>query len=139
MFFAPFDKPRYAGAVVIEHGGGSGAAYPIARDVMTFMFDPQKGMDALRALEEQWGGTAQERLTRKYIAYATAAGEAVPPAPSRDEEIFDLVEAEARVAARQSEAIADTVITPRDEANPCLLYTSPSPRDKRQSRMPSSA
>ena len=26
--FAPFDKPRYACAVVIEHGGGSGAAYP---------------------------------------------------------------------------------------------------------------
>ena len=27
----------------------------------------------------------------------------------------------------------------RDEFNDCLLYTSPSPRDKRQSRMPSSA
>ena len=26
-----------------------------------------------------------------------------------------------------------------DEINICLLYTSPSPRDKRQSRMPSSA
>ena len=26
-----------------------------------------------------------------------------------------------------------------DENNICLLYTSPSPRDKRQSRMPSSA
>ena len=26
-----------------------------------------------------------------------------------------------------------------DGSNPCLLYTSPSPRDKRQSRMPSSA
>ena len=26
-----------------------------------------------------------------------------------------------------------------DCGNPCLLYTSPSPRDKRQSRMPSSA
>ena len=25
------------------------------------------------------------------------------------------------------------------KVNPCLLYTSPSPRDKRQSRMPSSA
>ena len=37
IFFAPYDNPRYAGAVVIEHGGGSGAAYPIARDVMTFM------------------------------------------------------------------------------------------------------
>ena len=32
--FAPFDNPRYACSVVIEHGGGSGAAYPIARDVM---------------------------------------------------------------------------------------------------------
>ena len=27
----------------------------------------------------------------------------------------------------------------QDDANTCLLYTSPSPRDKRQSRMPSSA
>ena len=27
----------------------------------------------------------------------------------------------------------------REPANACLLYTSPSPRDKRQSRMPSSA
>src|SRR3546814_13043111 len=32
IFFAPYDNPRYAGAVVIEHGGGSGAAYPILRD-----------------------------------------------------------------------------------------------------------
>ena len=31
---------------------------------------------------------------------------------------------------------ADVVIT---DINICLLYTSPSPRDKRQSRMPSSA
>ena len=27
----------------------------------------------------------------------------------------------------------------RDQSKSCLLYTSPSPRDKRQSRMPSSA
>ena len=27
----------------------------------------------------------------------------------------------------------------KDKTRPCLLYTSPSPRDKRQSRMPSSA
>ena len=118
VFFAPFDKPRYAGAVVIEHGGGSGAAYPIARDLMTFMFDPAKGMEALRALEEQWGGTAQQRLAAKYAAYAAAAGEAVPPAPTRSEDIFDQVEAEARIAARQSEAIADRPVTPRPEANP---------------------
>ena len=29
--------------------------------------------------------------------------------------------------------------SPKGNSLPCLLYTSPSPRDKRQSRMPSSA
>lgn len=115
VFFAPFDKPKYAGAVVIEHGGGSGSAYPIARDVMTFLFDPQKGLDALRALETQWGGTAQERLEKRYAAYAAERGATVTPPPRRDEDIFDQVEAEARVAARQSEAIADDVIVPRED------------------------
>lgn len=118
IFFAPYDNPRYAGAVVIEHGGGSGAAYPIARDVMTFLFDPAKGMDALRALEAGWGGTAQQRLERRYAAYAAERGENVSRPPRRDEDIFDRVEAEARVAANQSQAIADEVIAPRPEANP---------------------
>ncbi|MFN2100746.1 penicillin-binding protein 2 [Altererythrobacter sp. MF3-039] len=117
-FFAPFDNPRYAGAVVIEHGGGSGAAYPIARDVMTFLFDPQKGLEALHALEKQWGGTAQQRLAAKYAAFAAEAGESVPPVPRRKEEIFDEVEAEARAAANAPAAIAEEVITPRSEANP---------------------
>ena len=31
------------------------------------------------------------------------------------------------------------LLVPADQASFCLLYTSPSPRDKRQSRMPSSA
>lgn len=113
VFFAPFDKPRYAGAVVIEHGGGSGAAYPIARDVMTFAFDPQKGLEALHALEKQWGGTARERLAQRYAAFAAARGASVEPMARRDEEIFDQVEAEARLAARQSEAIANDAIAPR--------------------------
>ena len=33
----------------------------------------------------------------------------------------------------------DIVISNNPDAYGCLLYTSPSPRDKRQSRMPSSA
>ena len=33
----------------------------------------------------------------------------------------------------------DDVFTNETNINTCLLYTSPSPRDKRQSRMPSSA
>ena len=127
IFFAPFDNPRCAGAVVIEHGGGSGAAYPIARDVMTFLFDPQKGMEALHALEKQWGGNAQQRLSAKYAAYAQARGEAVSPPPRRDEEIFDQVEAEARAAAAQPEEIADEAVTPRPEANPSAAPRTPEP------------
>ena len=38
-----------------------------------------------------------------------------------------------RKAAREAE------LAPAKKAADCLLYTSPSPRDKRQSRMPSSA
>jgi penicillin-binding protein 2 len=118
VFFAPIEKPKYAGVVVIEHGGGSGAAYPIARDVMTFMFDPQKGLDALKSLEQEWGGTAQERLEKRYTAYAAERGATVTPPPRRDEEIFDQVEAEARLAAQQSAEIADEFVAPRPVANP---------------------
>ncbi|MFW5634543.1 MAG: penicillin-binding transpeptidase domain-containing protein, partial [Erythrobacter sp.] len=115
VFFAPVENPRYAGAVVIEHGGGSGAAYPIARDVMTFMFDPERGMDALLKLEKEWGGTAQQRLEKRYAAYAAERGATVVSPPRRDEDIFDMVEAEARLAAARSEAIADDAITPRPD------------------------
>lgn len=117
IFFAPFDKPRYAGAVVIEHGGGSGSAYPIARDVMTFLFDPQKGLDQLYSLEKEWGGTAQERLARKYAVYAAQAGEAVEPVPRRDEDIFDQVDAEARAAALQPVTEATDAAINRSEIN----------------------
>ena len=35
--FAPFDRPKYAMSVVVEHGGGgSAAAAPVARDIMLF-------------------------------------------------------------------------------------------------------
>ena len=67
--FAPYDNPRYAAAVVIEHGGGSGAAYPVARDVLTFLYDRQKAMDVLTGLEQSWGGTIQERMDTKLAAY----------------------------------------------------------------------
>jgi len=82
------------------------------------MFDPAKGLEALYALEKQWGGTAQQRLDARYAAYAAARGAEVSRPPRRDEEIFDRVEAEARVAAAQSQAIADEVVTPRPVANP---------------------
>jgi len=114
-FHAPAENPRYAGAVVIEHGGGSGAAYPIARDVVTFLFDPAKGIQALKALEKQWGGTAQERLERRYAAYAAERGATVAPPPQRDEDIFDRVEAEARIEAEQTQEIGEEFVVPRED------------------------
>jgi len=112
IFFAPFDNPRYAGAVVIEHGGGSGAAYPIARDVMTFLFDPAKGLEALHDMEKQWGGTAQQRLEADYARFAAAAGVDVPPpAPSDPAQISRLVDAEARAPA----PLATGAVTPPSE------------------------
>ena len=82
---------------------------------MTFMFDPQKGLEALQALEQQWGGTAQERLEARYAAYAAERGEALLKPPRRDEDIFARVDAEARIAAAQSETIADDAIIPRED------------------------
>ena len=67
--FAPVDNPRYAAAVVIEHGGGSGAAYPVARDVMTFLYDKEKAMNILSDLEKSWGGTIAERMDKQMTAY----------------------------------------------------------------------
>lgn len=73
VFFAPTDKPRYAGAVVIEHGmGGSRAAAPVARDIMTYLFDKDKAMEALLPLEESWGGTIAERMARQQQQWVAA-------------------------------------------------------------------
>lgn len=114
IFFAPFDRPRYAGAVIIEHGGGSGAAYPIARDVTTFLFDPVKGLEALHALEKQWGGTAQQRLNADYARFAAAAGVDIPPVPSNPFTNDRAVDAEARAGAQPAAAATDAV-SPRPE------------------------
>jgi penicillin-binding protein 2 len=99
IFFAPYDKPRYAGAVVIEHGGGSGSAYPVARDVATFLYDPILGMEKLLAFEKEWGGTPRERMARKYATYAAEYGVDVPKPPADPADITRAVDAEARAAA----------------------------------------
>ena len=81
--YAPTDKPKYAMAVVVEHGTfGARAAAPIAKDVMTFLFDPTQGWDTLLALEKGWGGTPQQRMAAKYSAFVARSGGAPVPVPS---------------------------------------------------------
>ena len=77
--YAPTDAPRYAMSVIVEHGTfGARAAAPIARDVMTFLFDPAKGMEVLAGLESSWGGTPSERMEAKYKIYASQYGTSAP-------------------------------------------------------------
>ena len=71
--FAPTANPRYAASVVIDHGmGGSRAAAPVAKDVLTYLFDPAQAMQSLAALEETWGGTLAERMARRNAAFEAA-------------------------------------------------------------------
>ncbi|HNJ48006.1 MAG TPA: penicillin-binding transpeptidase domain-containing protein, partial [Novosphingobium sp.] len=77
--YAPTDAPRYAMSVVVEHGTfGARAAAPIARDVMTFLFDPAKAWDTLLAMEKSWGGTAAERMDAKYRTFVANNGLVAP-------------------------------------------------------------
>jgi penicillin-binding protein 2 len=77
--FAPVDQPRYGAAVVIEHGmGGARAAAPIAKDVLTFIYDKEQAMASLEALEAGWGGNIEQRMASKYAAYQ---GQTAPPPP----------------------------------------------------------
>ncbi|MEQ6250589.1 penicillin-binding protein 2 [Sulfitobacter sp. HNIBRBA3233] len=62
--FAPFEAPRYACAVLVEHGGGgSTAAAPIARDAMLqALYDGEPPLDAYPTADRESIGAQQERL-----------------------------------------------------------------------------
>jgi penicillin-binding protein 2 len=121
--FAPSEAPRYAMATVVEHGGfGASAAAPIAKDVMTCLFDPPKAWAALLEMEKTWGGTPTERMQAKYDAYAARYGASAPKVGSDE-----AVEAAMTQAASKQAAAVDTNSTNTDaergEAN--LAPTSP--------------
>ena len=61
MGYAPYDNPRYAVSVVVEHGGGgSTAAAPIARDVLLSAL--AGGMPALSAYPSSQRGRIETML-----------------------------------------------------------------------------
>ncbi|HZU64391.1 MAG TPA: penicillin-binding protein 2 [Novosphingobium sp.] len=97
--FAPFDNPRFACAVLIEHGGGSPAAIPIARDVMTYLFDQQKAWDMLATMEPGWGGTPQQRMDAKYRTYAAQYGVSAPRVDTSGEPVAQVQSASDAAAA----------------------------------------
>lgn len=65
--FAPYDNPKYAVSVVVEHGGGgSTAAAPIARDVtLQALYDGTPPLEAYPSADRSRIKAQQERLHRE--------------------------------------------------------------------------
>lgn len=78
--FAPTEEPRYAVSVIIEHGiaGGKYAA-PIARDVLTFLYDPERAMRVLPAVEAKMRANREAAERAKEAEVAAAAQEQLMP------------------------------------------------------------
>ncbi len=118
--YAPTDVPRYAMSVVVEHGTfGARAAAPIAKDVMTFLFDPQTAWARLLELEKGWGGTPTERLAAKYQSFSRQYGTSAP----KVEEEEAVKAAEDRAERDQASQAAD----PARDAGAASRPEEPSP------------
>lgn len=115
--FAPVDNPRYAASVVIEHGmGGARAAAPVAKDVLTWLFDRQKALASLAVLEAGWGGDIRTRMAAKEMAFRTAQG--LPPRPAEP----------TPVPVPDPSSAAGTVAAPTPAASPAPApSTTPTP------------
>jgi penicillin-binding protein 2 len=115
--YAPTDKPLYAMAVVVEHGTfGARAAAPIAKDVMTYLFDPATAMNTLLALEKGWGGTPEQRMAAKYRAASAQYGTTAPKAA--DDQGVEAAMNRPEPTAAPVEGIATEQETPRETPAP---------------------
>ena len=64
--YAPFEAPRYACALVVEHGGGgSAAAAPLARDIMLFALND--GLPPLAAYPAGVRGTIETMHDKMHL------------------------------------------------------------------------
>jgi penicillin-binding protein 2 len=70
--FAPVAQPRYAVGVILEHGGHGAAGAVIARDAVTFLYDPDRARDTLAKLQPGWGGDIATRMTRDRAEWQAA-------------------------------------------------------------------
>jgi penicillin-binding protein 2 len=73
--FAPAAAPRYAAAVVLEHGGHVTRTLDtpgIGRDIMTYLLDREHALKTLASLEPTWGGDIATRMAADAAAYRAA-------------------------------------------------------------------
>ena len=125
--FAPADNPRYACAVMLEHSGGSKAAMPVARDIMTYLFDKQVASDALKKLEAGWGGTPQERMASKYRQYEAEYGVSAPKVATDDDAVEQASSAAPPPQPIQSDAASPAPEPAAETPDPIAPADTPSP------------
>lgn len=141
--FAPVDNPRYAASVVIDHGmGGSRAAAPVASDVLTFLFDQEKAMAKLHALEGGWGGDLATRMARKAATYeamsarsegATEAEEEAAKTKEEAEKVADANNDGRAEEAAKKKAEVEAAEAPRPEPKAPPRPADPLPSQPAQS------
>lgn len=105
--FAPADAPRYACSVIIEHGiAGGRYAAPIARDVLSFLFEPERALAVLPPIEAE---AARLRAVRQQNeAAASIASETRQMMPSWlkldiKPPVFEIADADAPQPPREPE------------------------------------
>ena len=117
--FAPIEDPLYAVAVVVEHGmSGSGAAAPVARDVLTWLFDRERATATLESFEKAWGGDIATRTAAREAAHLAALQP--PPAAAATK-----IDAEVPSVAPAVQAAAD--VAERTQAQVGAAPAEPAP------------
>ena len=105
--FAPADAPRYACSVIIEHGiAGGRYAAPIARDVLSFLFEPQRALAVLPPIEAE--AARLRALRQQNEAAASIASETRQMMPSWlkldiKPPVFEIADADAPQPPREPE------------------------------------
>jgi penicillin-binding protein 2 len=82
--------------------GGARAAAPVAKDVLTFLFDRKQAVDRLHALEAEWGGNIAERMAAKAQAWKAAQAPQPPTTAVVPEDPAEAAETVASAAANAS-------------------------------------
>lgn len=134
--FAPYDNPRYAAAIVLEHNGHTirNLDTPmIGRDIMTYLFDRERALKNLAEVEPTWGGDIRTRMAAQEAAYRAAQAPApVPTAPAEETapSASNAVDAATDASNASAEAIANDVAAGQGPAR----IGSPEPETEEERR-----
>jgi len=111
--FAPYENPRYAAGIVLEHNGHTVRNLDtpmIGRDIMTYLLDRDRALASLAEVEPTWGGDIQTRMAAEEAAYRTAHSPAPASAATKTDAAVPTeapaVEAATALANHTQEALA---------------------------------